>query len=137
MHYKLLTENRLSRNKMWCDNYNRGFSCDVRSKNVCQVILPPAAMLVSFPYGRVTFFYLFHTTLPNFNRVIGISAHTVGWNYKSFHKVNWKFMYVLLFFPYRPVKKETKRAYKIFRAYVITASCKPCITCVTNERLNL
>ena len=42
-------------------------------------------------------FYLVHTTIPNYNRVTRILAHTLGGNFKSFCEVNQKFQRFLFF----------------------------------------
>ena len=44
-------------------------------------------------------FYLVHTTLPNYNYmyVTRILAHTLEWNFKSFHEVNRKFQGFFIF----------------------------------------
>ena len=42
-------------------------------------------------------FYLVHTTIPNYNRVTRILAHTLGGNFKSFCEVNQKFKCFLFF----------------------------------------
>ena len=77
-------------------------------KQIWQVIILASVMLVSFPHeavlGKTTncsiTFYLVHTTLPNNNRVTKISAHTLGWNFKSLHEVNRKLKLFCCFSPY-------------------------------------
>ena len=83
-------------------------------KQILQVIIPKTAMLVSSPHRMVLSkatkyfitFNLVHTTLPNYNWVIRISAHTFAWNSKYF-QVNWKFkhffvLFFVLFFCFSP-----------------------------------
>ena len=75
-------------------------------KQILQVIVLLTAMLVSCTHGTVlgkaikkkcfVTFYLVQTTLSNFNQVIRISANTLIWNFKSFHKIG-KFKRFLMF----------------------------------------
>ena len=86
---------------------NRGFSCDIILSQFCKssYLRPPCW----FPYSMEQYenttkcsvtFYLVHTTVPNYNRVTRILAHTLGGNSESFCKVNQKFQRFFVVFLY-------------------------------------
>ena len=50
-------------------------------------------------------FQLVHTTIPNYNWMTRISAHTPSWNFKSFYAA-WSFSNFFLSSQYRAVQKE-------------------------------
>ena len=61
--------------------------------------------------NKLFHYFLFSlSTIPNYNWVIIISAHTLGWNFKSFHEVNRKFKQFLLFFLHTTLYKRKPRA---------------------------
>ena len=57
-------------------------------------------------------FYLVHTTVPNYNRVTRVLAHTLGGTFKSFCEVNQKFkrFFFCCFSLYRAILKGNQAA---------------------------
>ena len=120
---------------MWC-----------HIKQILQAIVLATAMLVScshvMVFGKATkcfiTFYLVYTTLPNYNQRTRISAHTLGWNFNSFHGANPQVFF--FFFPlpsYSAVQQETKRCYQILCKCVRNMACKPSIVIIENHIFRL
>ena len=78
-----------------CWSY-RGVSCDVISSRICKSSYsrPPCWFLFAWPgtakYNKMSYYFLFHINIPNYDRVTRILKHTLGWNFKSCCKVNQK-----------------------------------------------
>ena len=103
-------------------------------KPILQVIIISITMLVSSLHGTVMenitkcsiTFYLVHITIPNYNWVKRIAAHTLGSNFKSFHEENWNSSISLFVFLHTTLyTRETKSYGKIISMQECTASCKP------------
>ena len=96
--------------------------CVLRRTNplygVLHVIILVSAMLVSFSQGYwrklqivPLLFIKFIPMLPNYNRATVTLAHTLSWNFKSFHEINRKCNLCKQFFhifPYHTVQKRNQ-----------------------------
>ena len=69
-------------------------------------------------------FYLFHTTIPNYNWVKRASTNTLSWNFNSFYEVNQVQTFFVVFLYTATFIKETKWRGKITHAYVRDVLCK-------------
>ena len=106
---------------------SRGFSCDVISNQFCKssYLGPPCwfplytELYWKKPTKWPVTFYLVHTTIPNYNWVTRILAHTHS------EEILIESSSVFFFSLYRTTQKGNQAAGKIVRVRVHTVSCKP------------
>ena len=82
--------------------------CKSYQRPPCQVSSLNRRVLGKTTKCSINTFYLVHTTLPNYNRVTRISAHSHTLVYKFFHEVNPKLDLFFLFFSIPRSTKENQ-----------------------------